>query len=290
MLRERRVSGVDYLALVTDLLQSARRRAPHAGLWEAADMQWWWRRDQHQDAAAATFWLNEGQPVAAVITTDWGSRVGIDILRIDPASNELLDVVWPRAMERVAELADSTVEMLIDEADSTLAAALDRAGFVASDHTDVTTWMAAVDRPAVTPPPSGFDLVSRDQVGDRPHHMIARNGDAVGQRLAECSLYRADLDLVVYDADGTVAAYGLFWADPRTGVGLVEPMRTEDPFQRRGLARAVLTAGLDRLAAAGCERLKVSYEPDNAASRHLYLTTGFTPTSTSRAWTRGRPD
>jgi GNAT superfamily N-acetyltransferase len=92
----------------------------------------------------------------------------------------------------------------------------------------------------------------------------------------------------VYEDDGTVAAYGLFWADPRTGVGLVEPMRTEEPFQRRGLGRAVLTAGIDRLAAAGCERFKISYEPGNAAARHLYLSTGFTTMSTSRTWTRRR--
>jgi hypothetical protein len=148
--------------------------------------------------------------------------------------------------------------------------------------------MDAGARPSVTPPPPGFRLVSRAQVGDRPHHMIARNGDAIAQRLAECSLYRADLDLAMSDRDGTLAAYGLFWADPYTGVGLVEPMRTEGSFQRRGLARAVLTAGLDGLAAAGCERFKVSYEPDNAAARHLYLTAGFANTSTSRNWTRSR--
>lgn len=288
MVWERRVSGVDYLALVTDLLQAARRRATHTGVWEAADLQWRWRLDQHDDPRAATFWLNENQPVAGVITTDGDAHVGLDILRIDPASNELLDLVWPRVTERIAELADSAVDMLIDEADSTLAAAVDRAGFVATDHTDETAWMDAGSRPSVTPPPAGFRLVSRDHVRDRPHHMIARNGGAVGQRLAGCSLYRADLDLAVYDDDGTVAAYGLFWADPHTGVGLVEPMRTEQPFQQRGLARAVLTAGLDRLAAAGCERFKVSYEPDNPASGHLYRTTGFTTTSSSRTWTRER--
>jgi hypothetical protein len=77
----------------------------------------------------------------------------------------------------------------------------------------------------------------------------------------------------MYDGDEAVAAYGLCWADPHAGVGLVEPMRTEGPFQRRGLARAVLTAGLDHIAAAGCERFKVNYEPENAAARH---------TSTSR--------
>jgi GNAT superfamily N-acetyltransferase len=288
MLREQGVSGVEYLALVTDLLQTARRRATHAGLWEAADLQWWWRKDQHRDPAAATFWLDDGRPVAAVVSTDWDSYVGLDVLSVDPGSNELLDVVWPRVTQRVAELADSPVEMLIDEADSTLAAAADRAGFVATEHTDNTAWMDAGSRPSVTPPPPGFRLVGRDRVGDRPHHMIGRNGADVGQHLAECSLYRPDLDLAMYDGDGTVAAYGLFWADPHTGVGLVEPMRTEEPFQQRGLARAVLTAGLDRLATAGCRRLKVSYMTGNAAAEHLYLSSGFVRASSARSWARGR--
>jgi predicted N-acetyltransferase YhbS len=68
-----------------------------------------------------------------------------------------------------------------------------------------------------------------------------------------------------------VAAYRLFWADPVTGVGLVEPMKTEERYWRKGLARHVLTTGLDRLAAHGCTRLKVSSGHD------LYLGVGFTP-------------
>jgi hypothetical protein len=288
MVRAQGVSGADYLALVTDLLQTARRRDPHAGLWEAADLQWWWRKDQHEDPAAATFWLDDNRPVAAVVTTNWGENLGLDVLRVDPGSKELLDVVWPRVRERVAELAGSTVEMLVDEADSALAAAADRAGFVATDHTDNTAWMDAGTRPAVTPPPSGFRLLDRSQVGDRPHHMIGRNGADVERRLAECSLYRPDLDLAVYDGDGTVAAYGLFWADPQTGVGLVEPMRTEEASQNRGLARAVLTAGLDRLAAAGCDRFKISYMTGNAVAQHVYLSSGFARRSSARTWARRR--
>lgn len=287
MVRERHVGGLEYLALATELLQAARRGSAHMGVWEAADLQWWWRKDQHDDARAATFWLDEDRPVAAVITTRWGPHVGLDILRIDPVSTELLDVVWPRVMLRTAELAGSPTKMLIDEADTALAAALGQAGFVATDHTDETAWMDAAARPLVAPLPDGFRLLSRDQVADRPHHMVPRNGGAIAQRLAECSLYRADLDLVVYDGDGAVAAYGLFWPDPHTGVGLVEPIRTEDAFQGRGLARAVLTSGLDRLAGTGCDRFKISFQPQNAAAKHVYLSTGFVRTSSSRTWARG---
>ena len=54
-------------------------------------------------------------------------------------------------------------------------------------------------------------------------------------------------------------------------------MRTEDDHQRRGLARHVLTSGLDLLAEAGAERIKICYEPDNPASGSLYLSVGFEP-------------
>jgi RimJ/RimL family protein N-acetyltransferase len=83
----------------------------------------------------------------------------------------------------------------------------------------------------------------------------------------------------VLDSDDSVAAYGLFWFDPESATGLVEPMRTEDDHQQRGLARHVLTAGVDRLARAGATRIKICFEPSNPASRNLYLSAGFQPTA-----------
>ena len=107
--------------------------------------------------------------------------------------------------------------------------------------------------------------------------MVSRGGAEVEQRLQQTSLYRPDLDLVVLDQDNEAAAYGLFWLDPVTRTGLVEPMRTEDDHQRRGLARHVLTTGVDRLAAAGAERIKICFDPDNPGASHLYLDVGFEP-------------
>lgn len=86
------------------------------------------------------------------------------------------------------------------------------------------------------------------------------------------------------DQQGEVVAYGLFWYDPATGVGLVEPMRTEQPHQGRGLARHILTAGIHNLVAAGSERTKVSYEADNAPAVALYLGVGFEPSMTCSSW------
>jgi hypothetical protein len=47
----------------------------------------------------------------------------------------------------------------------------------------------------------------------------------------------------------------------------------------------MLTAGIDRLAAKGAERMKVSYGTDAAAA--LYQSVGFCPTSTT-TWYEAR--
>ena len=112
--------------------------------------------------------------------------------------------------------------------------------------------------------------------------MRRRSGEAVEARLRQCSLYDPALDLAVEAADGEVAGYALFWFDSVTKVGLVEPMRVEDAYQRRGLARAILAAGLDRLAKRGARRLKVGYVTD--AARQLYVGAGFRVTSTSTSF------
>ena len=60
--------------------------------------------------------------------------------------------------------------------------------------------------------------------------MTARNGEQVERRLGQTSLYDPTLDLAVVNDEGTVAGYALFWHDPLTGVGLLEPMRVEEEF------------------------------------------------------------
>ena len=96
-------------------------------------------------------------------------------------------------------------------------------------------------------------------------------------------MYDPTLDLAV-ETDGVIAGYALFWFDPTTKVGLVEPMRIEDPFQRRGLGRALLAAGLDRLADRGARRLKAGYSTEAALS--LYRAAGFIPVSTATSYRR----
>ena len=110
------------------------------------------------------------------------------------------------------------------------------------------SWLDAADRAAVRALPDGYTLVARPEQ-DGPHPMIKRNGANVEARLRDCSLYDPELDLALLTDDGAVAGYAMFWADRRTCVGLVEPMRIEDMHSGRGLAGTLLRAGLDKLAA-----------------------------------------
>jgi ribosomal protein S18 acetylase RimI-like enzyme len=281
--REVRASGLEYLALATELLQRARLTDPAAGLWEAADLQWWWRTPRRSDSIDQLFWIDDEGPVAGVVLTDWSRAWGCDPIVV-PGAGVSLAHVWARAVEAIDGLRLEAVEVLVRDDDVELLDLLVGTGFVAGDEHSGTTGMDAARRPEVGRLPEGFVLVDRAEGTTRPHPMRRRSGEGVEARLRQCSLYDPALDLAVETAAGEVAGYALFWFDPVTKVGLVEPMRVEDAYQRRGLARALLTTGLDRLAERGASRLKVGYATDVA--RRLYVGAGFHVTSTERSYSR----
>jgi GNAT superfamily N-acetyltransferase len=273
----RQTAGLEYLALATSILQRSRRADPSGGDWEAADVQWWWRRDQHPDPARQTVWFEDDQPVAAVAVTDWGDRFSCELFLADHDIPRLIDTLWPVALEQIQHCLHKGVEMSIRADEPIVTDLVLGAGFKPTGETTVTTWMPATERRHVDPVREGFKMLSRSDTASAPHHMVNRNGERVAELLAECSLYRPDLDLAVYAPSGELAGYALFWADLETGVGMVEPMRTEDKFQGMGLGRHLLGSGLDLLARAGCSRLKVCHLKGNERARRLYLGAGFRP-------------
>jgi GNAT superfamily N-acetyltransferase len=273
--------------LATELLQRARRADPLAGLWEAADVQWWWRKPRRSDEVEKLFWIDDDGPVAGVLLTSWTD----DAWQCDPvvvprASGPEPGVVWRRAMEHAAKHSAKGFQVPVGDDDRTFQELAKRSGLTAGEQ-DSTAWMDAAGRPAVQAPAEGFVLTDRTRRRDAPHPMRDRNGDSVAQRLDQCPLYDPALDLAVETADGRAGGYSLYWFDPTTRVGLVEPVRVEDDFQRRGLARAMLSAGIDRLVTRGAERVKISYQTDAAAA--LYHGVGFRRASTA-TWYRALPE
>jgi GNAT superfamily N-acetyltransferase len=275
---EVRASGLEYLALATKLLQRARQADGEAGLWEAADPQWWWRTPRRSDAIDQLVWVDDEGPVAGVLLTEWVGRWACDPIVVPGVSAVPLPTVWARAVEAIDALGLDVIEVLARDDDVDLRDLLAGSGFLADDERGGNTWMDSRDRPDVSALPEGFVLVDRAQQNTNPHPMARRSGEEVEARLRQASLYDPELDLAVETGDGQTVGYALFWFDPITNVGLVEPMRVEDAYQRRGLARSLLTAGLDRLARRGAHRFKVGYSND--AALRLYTGSGFRVTST----------
>lgn len=276
------VTGPRYLELATTLLQRMRRKHPTGGIWEAADVQWWSRGDQ-VDRDGHLFWLDErGEPVAAVMLSSFANSTQCDVLLL-PDDPGFARSVWQAAIRRSTE-GGKNPEFPVRLDDTIGIAQLTAAGLCPSNEPDIVTcWLDSDDRPRVPPLPAGYGLVARADAQDGPHPMIPRNGPHVEERLRQCSLYRPALDLSVTAPDGQTAGYGLFWPDPITQVGLVEPMRTEQAHEGRGIASHLLAEGLARLAAHGCRRLKVSNDIG------IYLRAGFRPLSTATAAVYTRP-
>jgi ribosomal protein S18 acetylase RimI-like enzyme len=91
--------------------------------------------------------------------------------------------------------------------------------------------------------------------------------------------YRPDLDLVVADSAGELAAFCICWFAP-VGVtgrpsGQLEPLGVRADLRREGLARALAAEGLCRLARHGAEHVFVETDGYRDAAFALYEAVGF---------------
>ena len=268
--------------VATELLQRARRADPLAGVWEAADVQWAWRKPRQSDEVDTLFWFDDEGPVAGVVLTSWADEPWqCDPIVIPGASDPEPAEVFARAVEHAATFSPDGFDVPVGDDDKVFTHSAQSSALVRG-HQDNTGWLDVANRPPLVTPAEGFVIVDRTQRQGTPHHMRHRNGERVAERLAECPLYDPELDLAVEGIGGQFAGNSLYWFDPSTRTGLVEPVGVEDEYRRRGLARAMLCAGIDRLATRGAERVKISWESEAAGA--LYLGIGFRQTSTTTWW------
>jgi mycothiol synthase len=90
-------------------------------------------------------------------------------------------------------------------------------------------------------------------------------------------VYTPELDLVIEAPDGQLVAFCLCWLDAVNRVGHVEPMGVHPGFQRRGLGRALLQAGLRLMQTRGMATATVCSALSNVAANRLYERVGFLP-------------
>jgi ribosomal protein S18 acetylase RimI-like enzyme len=106
------------------------------------------------------------------------------------------------------------------------------------------------------------------------------------RRFMASPAYRPENDLVVIAPDGEVAAFAIVWPDDDLGSGQFEPVGTHPEHVRKGLGRAVVTAGLHRLRDLGMHTARVTTSESRTPAVGLYLACGFQRVDRLRTWIR----
>ncbi|MBN1877679.1 MAG: GNAT family N-acetyltransferase [Anaerolineae bacterium] len=92
--------------------------------------------------------------------------------------------------------------------------------------------------------------------------------------------YRKDLDLYIVSPEGEYVSFCIAWYDAQNQIGILEPVGTIPGYRRRGLARAVVTEAIRRVAALGAKEMWVGSGQD------FYMAAGFKKKYLTYSWVK----
>jgi len=198
-------------------------------------------------------------------------------------------ITWALERRGEGESDRVIVRCQVREDNVALAEFLERQGFVPHDLYTIRM-VRPLDESIPEPQlPPGFTL--RHVAGEHEvEDYVAMHRDAFGTanmtvepRLAfmRDAAYIPELDLIIVSPDGTFASFCVCSVDQEENAlsgqkeGWTDPIGTRPALRRRGLARAVLLAGLQRLRTRGMDTAVVGTGSWNVATQRLCESVGF---------------
>jgi hypothetical protein len=178
-------------------------------MWEAADVQWWWRRPRATDELALPVWFDDVGPVAAAGLTAWPDTWQADVFAVP----SMVDggEVWAATLQATAGHRGEGLRVLVREDDAPLVDLAIQSGFAMTDERSGTTWMDAEGRPPIAHV-DGFAIVDRVERAEHDHHEHEPD---------QCGWYQETSNLVNYrrvaDLPGDRVALGETFAAKRRG-------------------------------------------------------------------------
>ena len=249
-------------------------------MWDVADIQWWWRDGGYVDPARQLF-LESGDGEArtmlllseAYATFDYEVFPGLEAAE---AGLKVFDrgLRWLESL-LLAQQADS-VTFFVREDHSAFRRAAAEQGFEDLQRAYVQLALNMEAEPAGAAGNRSIHvrcIEDSDFIGGNPP--VIRTPARDFARILKAPHYRAYQHLVAVGSENRVMGECIYWVDRANGIGVFEPVETRPEYRRRGVARALLMAGLSRMKGQGVKIAKVSHYSDNLAARNLYRSLGF---------------
>lgn len=243
-------------------------------------------------------WEDDGEIVGVALNGRFGNAFDLfaspaargerELAMLQASAETTLRLMGERRREAPTIISD------VFSCDETRRALLERLGFTEYriwDHITERGLAGPLPEPAL---PAGFTI--RPATWDDAAGLAAARNSAFGTdwtaelyRAAFMARpgYRAARELVVVAPDGRIAAFTILWLDPLNKVGQFEPVGAHRDFQRRGLAKALMLAGLRELQRLGMRTATVEHDATNIAASALYRSLGFEKRYETLGYRRG---
>jgi ribosomal protein S18 acetylase RimI-like enzyme len=282
MLTQHPAASIDDLRTATDLMSAAWRAGSPFVAETPAAIEWWYTLTYPDPLGEhLRLWRDGSTPVA------WTWHEPPELECHVWTGDEARDATVFRAIVEaaLAEAGDDEVGAFAADDDPASIEILRSLGMEkAGRQLSQWQWRAWTDAPSATAPlPDGYVVRGLRGPSEFPARVAlhraafptSRLTVEKYERLLTVPHYRLENDLVVEAPDGELAAFALGWLDPIGGVAEFEPVGTHPDHQRRGLARALLTAGLARFHAAGARVIQVYADAAETPAESLYPSIGF---------------
>ena len=225
-----------------------------------------------------SLWETENGKIVAVLNPVGAGEIR---LHVHPhfRTSQLEDEMLAHAEEHLSTRDDQGRRIIytpVDDDDTMRQETLAQRGYAQQEgkshkwHRDLD-----VSLPAVSPPP-GFIIRSMGDLDEHParsyaswqaFHAEEPDGKYDGdwswyQNIQSAPLYRRDLDIVAATPLGEIAAFCTIFYDDDTRSAVCVLVGTAIAYWRRGLGKAVMTEGMQRLKRLGCTRVfATAYDP-----------------------------
>ena len=206
--------------------------------------------------------------IAAVLNAEGRDEAFFQVhpdLRAPELEAELLDAA-EKHLASPDEQSQQKLGVWVDSRDRLRQTMLQRRGYTKTNQAECQHRRTLLEPVIALPVAQGFTIRSLGDVDelparswfswkafnpDEPEENYAKLGWNWYLNIQRCPLYRRDLDIVAVAPNGDLASFCTVWYDDVTRSAYFEPVGTYTPYQRRGLAKAVMVEGLRRVQRLG---------------------------------------